>query len=268
MSIGPAAGVAAAVDLERRFAAVARLYGAAALRRFCAARVCVIGLGGVGSWAVEALARSGIGYLRLIDLDIVVESNVNRQLQALSAEIGHAKVAVSAQRIAGINPYCRVDAVEEHVVADNVAGLLAEGIDWVIDCADDFRAKAAIIAHCRERHLSILTVGAAGGVSDPLRIRLADLTAAVQDRLLARTRKQLRQRHAFSRDPHQRFGVPCVYSTEAPRYATADGGVSGVRPAGTGGLSCSAGLGSAMPVTASFGLIAVAHVLAQLARQA
>jgi len=257
---------ASAADLRRRFAGVANVYGARALARFAAAHVCVVGVGGVGSWAVEALARSGIGRATLIDADIVVESNVNRQLCALSAEIGRAKVAVLAERIAGINPQCAVDTIEEQVDGDNAQRLLDRGCDVVLDCADAFRAKAAMIAWCRARERPILTVGGAGGMRDPLRIRVDDLSRTRADALLARTRKQLRARHGFPRTAGQPFDVPCVYSLEQPVYASA-GGIGPARPPdrAAAGLSCAGSLGSSMPVTAAFGLIAAAQVLDWLA---
>lgn len=260
--------MAEAQDIERRFTGVSRVYGADAAVRFAAAHVCVIGVGGVGSWATEALARSGIGALTLVDLDIVVESNVNRQVHALSSTIGRPKVAVMAERIAAIHPACRVHAVDDRVTPDNVAELLAAHFDAVIDTADSFRAKAAIIAHCKRNKRRLVTVGGAGGVTDPLRIRIADLTRAVQDPLLARTRKLLRARYGFTRNPKRRFDVPCVYSSEQPRYPAADGGVAARKPdrGPRTGLNCATGFGSIITVTATMGLVAATHVVERLAR--
>ncbi|MGE0383261.1 MAG: ThiF family adenylyltransferase [Gammaproteobacteria bacterium] len=258
------------IDLERRFAGVRRLYGAKAFARIAAARVCIVGVGGVGSWCAEALARSGVGALVLVDLDIVVESNVNRQLQALSAEIGRPKVEVLAERIAGINPHCAVRALEDRIDSRNVQALLTPDLDFVVDCADNFHAKAAIIAHCKRSRIRIVTIGGAGGVSDPLLIRAADLTRTVQDPLLAKTRKHLRGHYGYTRNPQRRFEVPAVFSAEQPRYPTADGGLSLAPPpdAALRGLGCATGVGSAMPVTATFAMVAAAHVLRKLATPA
>ena len=254
-------------DLERRFGGTRRVYGPAA-KRFAAAHVCVIGVGGVGSWAVEALARSGIGALTLVDLDHVAESNINRQLHALDSTLGRSKTDVLAERVEDINPVCRVECVEAFVTPENTAELLSRGYDHVIDCIDNFRAKAALIAHCRRNRLGLVTIGGAGGQVDPTRIRVSDLARSAQDPLLARVRKLLRQDYGFSRNPRRRFDVPCVWSDEPMVFPSADGGVCLQRPAGTEvrDLSCAGGIGSAMTVTATFALVAVSHVLKRLGR--
>jgi len=152
------------IDFERRFGGIARLYGAAALSRFRAARVCVVGVGGVGSWIVEALARSAIGHLTLIDLDNVAESNINRQIQALSATLGQAKVTALAQRIELINPYCRVTEIEDFVTPDNLDTMIgAHDFDYVIDAIDSVKAKSALIAYCSAHAIPLITIGSAGG---------------------------------------------------------------------------------------------------------
>jgi tRNA threonylcarbamoyladenosine dehydratase len=256
-------------DFARRFGGIARVYGAAALERFAAARVAVIGVGGVGSWAVEALARSGIGALTLVDLDQVAESNINRQLLALDSTLGRAKVEVLRERVLDINPACRVSVIEEFIDSDNVATILHRGPDQVVDCIDGARAKAALIAHCRGQGMPLVTVGGAGGQVDPTRIRLTDLAQSAHDPLLARVRRLLRQEYGFSSDPKQRFGVPCVWSDEPMAFRGADGEVCPQAPAGAEprSLSCAGGIGSVMTVTASFGLVAVAEVLRRLAAQ-
>lgn len=250
---------APSADPERRFGGITRLYGAAAAARFARAHVCVIGIGGVGSWAVEALARSGVGRLTLIDLDHVAESNVNRQVHALDATLGQAKVQAMGARVQAINPACTVTPVDDFIDPDNCATLLAGGFDHVVDAIDHVRAKVALIAHCRRQGLALVTVGGAGGRSDPGCVRVADLARTAQDPLLAKVRQRLRKAHGFPRDPRRRFGVPCVYA-DAPLQLP-----PGARSAG--GLSC-AGLGSAVAVTATFGLFAAAHVLAALAADA
>jgi tRNA A37 threonylcarbamoyladenosine dehydratase len=256
-------------DVERRFAGISRLYGDAALGKFRQAHVCVIGIGGVGSWAAEALARSAIGRITLIDLDHVAESNINRQLPALTSTLGMAKVQVMAERIAQINPACEVTAVEEFITTDNLEQQIDRRFDYVIDCIDGFRTKARLIAHCRRNRIPLVTVGGAGGQTDPTRIRVADLSRTEHDALFSKTRKLLRTDYGFTKNPKRRFDVPCVYSLEQPVFTDANGCISQEKPTGTsaGGLTCAGGLGSAMPVTASFGLVAAAHVLNKL-RQA
>ena len=255
------------IDFDRRFGGVARLYGAAALSRFRAAHIAVIGVGGVGSWVVEALARSAIGTITLIDLDQVAESNINRQIQATSASLGQAKVSALAERIAGINPFCVVHEVEDFITPDNLAELVgAAGFDYVIDAIDDVRAKTALIAFCREQQLPLITIGAAGGQTDPGKIEIRDLSRTEQEPLLALVRKRLRQNFGFPRGAKSKFGIEAVFSMEVlttpaevcetPESAAQDTALSG--------LNC-AGFGSSVVVTASFGLRAAARVLQVLA---
>jgi tRNA A37 threonylcarbamoyladenosine dehydratase len=256
-------------DLERRFAAIGRLYGNQALARFTRAHVCVLGIGGVGSWAAEALARSAIGQLTLVDLDHVAESNINRQLHALSATLGMAKVQVMAERIQQINPACKVTAIEEFLTVGNLETLLAENHDFIIDCIDGFRTKARLIAYCRRNRIRLITVGGAGGQTDPTRIRVADLSRTEHDALFSKTRKLLRQTYGFPTNLQRRFDIPCVYSLEQPVFPAENGEVSPEKPAAetVGDLTCAGGLGSAVTVTASFGLVAAAHVLQKLSEQ-
>lgn len=257
-------------DLQRRFGGVARTYGIAKLERFTQAHVCVIGTGGVGSWAVEALARSGIGELTLIDLDNVAESNINRQLVALSSTLGMAKIEVLRQRTAEINPVCQVNLIEDFIDADNIPRLFSaeaeKRYDYVIDCIDNFRVKSELIAYCRRNKIPIITIGGAGGQADPTKIRLTDLARSLHDPLLSRVRKQLRQEYGFSRNPKRRFDVACVWSEEQMVFPDVLGGVTRERPeaAPAEGLSCAGGIGSMMTVTASFALFAVSYVLNKL----
>jgi tRNA A37 threonylcarbamoyladenosine dehydratase len=252
------------LDTERRFGGIVRLYGQQALERFSHAHVAVIGVGGVGSWAVEALARSGIGAMTLYDLDHVAESNVNRQLHAIEANFGKAKVAALAERIVGINPQCQVNAIEVFVEPATLAMLVDVGFDYVIDCIDNFRNKAALIAYCRRNRIPVVTVGGAGGQTDPTKIRLADMSRSEQDPLLAKCRKLLRKEYGFPTNTKRRFDVPCVYSTEQQRYPDDQGEVCLERSATLqSSLNCG-GYGSVMTVTASFGLVAVSHVLRRI----
>ena len=251
------------VDYTRRFAGVARLYGAEGLARLQAAHVCVVGIGGVGSWAAEALARTAVGALTLIDLDMVAESNVNRQIHALGDEFGKAKVRAMAERIAAINPACRVHEVEDFVTEENLDALLGAGYDYVIDAIDQTRIKVAMIARCVERGIPIVTAGGAGGQIDPTRITIADLSRTEQDPLLAKVRSQLRKTYGFPRDPRRKFGVEAVYSDEPLRAPGAgEGAACDARPAGSG-LNC-AGYGSSVCITAPFGLFAAGIVLRRL----
>lgn len=247
-------------DTSRRFGGIDRLYGPGSLARLAAAHVCVIGIGGVGSWAAEALARSGVGRLTLIDLDHVAESNVNRQVHALEGTLGRAKVLAMGERIGQINPACTVVCVEEFVTAENVAALLP-ACGAVLDCIDQVRAKAALIAHCRRLGLPVVTTGGAGGRTDPTQIRIDDLSRTVQDALASKLRASLRKDYGFSRDPKKKFGVPCVFSAEPLRRpAGADSCELDDHPAGLHGLNC-AGYGSSVAVTAGFGCAAAAHCL-------
>jgi tRNA A37 threonylcarbamoyladenosine dehydratase len=252
-------------DFNRRFGGIARLYGQSGLAAFTRAHIAVIGIGGVGSWAVEALARSGIGALSLFDLDHIAESNANRQLPALEGEFGRAKVIAMAERVRLINPGCRITTFETFIEVDNTELITTGGFDFVIDCIDSFRIKAAMIAACRRNKIPIVTIGGAGGQVDPTRIRLADLSRTEHDPLLSKTRKLLRRKFGFSSNPKRRFDVPAVYSSEQQVYPTVEGAVCMDKPTAVeGSLNCG-GYGSAMTVTASFAMAAVSQVLGRLA---
>lgn len=263
-------------DAERRFGGLARLYGPdapAALRR---AHVAVAGLGGVGSWTAEALARCGVGALTLIDLDHIAESNVNRQIHALSDTLGQAKIEAMAQRIGQINPACAVTRVDEFVAPDNVMQVLGGPYAAIVDCTDQAAAKIAMILHARQRGVPLLLCGGAGGKTDPLALRAGDLSEAVNDALLAKLRNKLRREHGFPgpRTPTARSAngcrawacVPCG-STSPPSCPTPGPAPSRARtiwarpgPARPQGLSC-AGYGSVVTVTAAMGLAAANEVL-------
>ena len=259
-----------AIDFERRFGGIARLYGESALTSFKQAHVCVIGVGGVGSWAVEGLARSAIGKITMIDLDHLSESNVNRQLHALTDTLGKSKVDALAERIAQINPYCVVTRIEEFIDPDNVATLIPVGqFDYVIDAIDNTRAKTALVVHCRANHIPLVTIGSAGGQVDPTRIAVCDLSRTEQEPLLARVRKRLRRLHGFPRGTKNKFGIDAVYSTEPvrhPELCATDDETNFETNEGLNGLNC-AGYGSAVVVTASFGFVAAGLVLRKLAEQ-
>jgi tRNA A37 threonylcarbamoyladenosine dehydratase len=255
-------------DLQRRFGGIARLYGQPALERFQQAHVCVVGVGGVGCWAAEALARSGIGRITLVDLDNVAESNVNRQIHALDDAFGKAKVTAMAERIQAINPSCAVTQVEDFVTAENLDAMLGVGFDYVIDAIDSAKIKAAMVHWCKRNKVRLIASGGAGGRVDPSRIQFSDLSRTMQDPLLSRVRTLLRRDYGFPRDTARKFGVECVFSSEPLRQPVTgpacDVDAGAQHPAG---LNC-AGYGSAMTVTATFGLLMVSRVLGALQRQA
>lgn len=244
-------------DLERRFGGLRRLHGVSAYEKLRAARVAIIGVGGVGSWAVESLARSGVARLILIDLDHIAESNINRQVHALEPTLGQAKVQALQDRISLIHPACEVRSIEEFIDEDNVNALLcAEDVDVVMDCCDQVRAKAALAAWCRQHAKPFVTVGAAGGKSSPQLVEVADLAEVTHDPLLASVRQRLRQRHGFPRKGS--LGVTCVFSREPvlpPQDAVCD-----VDATHDGSLNCH-GYGSSVTVTATFGFVAAAQCI-------
>ncbi|RME33413.1 MAG: tRNA threonylcarbamoyladenosine dehydratase, partial [Gammaproteobacteria bacterium] len=200
-----------------RFGGISRLYGEQALACLRQAHVGVIGLGGVGSWAVEALARTGIGNLTLVDMDEICVSNVNRQLHALEGAIGRSKAEVLAERVRAINPSCRTRAINRFFRQESAEAILAAGYDCVIDAIDSVREKCLLIAACREHHIPLIVTGGAGGRRDPGRIEVADLARAHGDRLLRKVRGELRRTYGFPRSG-RRFGIECVFSGEQPSW--------------------------------------------------
>ena len=258
--------------LDERFRGIDRLYGKGSAARLAGAHVCVVGVGGVGSWAVEALARSGIGRLTLIDGDDVCVGNTNRQLHALEGEYGRAKVDVMAARARAINPAIEVDAIAQFLTPANLDELLGRGYDFVIDACDAFRVKVEMIAWCRRRKIPLIVSGSAGGRTDPTLVRVRDLSKTEHDAMLALIRRKLREEFGFPRGPKRYFGVQAVYSLENVRYPQADGTVCGTRPAVSGEagfkLDCGGGLGAATHVTATFAFAAVSRAIARLLKRA
>jgi tRNA A37 threonylcarbamoyladenosine dehydratase len=257
--------------LDERFRGIDRLYGAGATVRLAAAHVCIVGIGGVGSWAVEALARSGVGKLTLIDADDICLSNTNRQLHALEGEYGKPKVGVMAARARAINLRIEVEPIAEFLTPSNLEALLGRGYDLVIDCCDAFRVKVEMIAWCRRRKIPLIVSGSAGGRTDPTLVRVRDLSKTEHDAMLALVRKKLRDEFSFPRGPKRYFGVQAVYSLENVRYPQADGSVCGTRPTASGEaglkLDCGAGLGAATHVTAAFAFAAVSRAIERLLRR-
>jgi len=256
-------------DYHRRFGGVARLYGALGLARLEAANVCVIGIGGVGSWAAEALARNAVGRVTLIDLDHIAPSNTNRQIHALGDAYGRAKVEAMAERMVAINPRCRVSQIDDFVTEDNVADLLG-GFDYVIDAIDAVKVKTAILGWARGHGARVITCGGAGGQLDPTRVRIEDLARTVQDPLLAKVRGNLRRQWGFPRDPKKKFGIQAVYSDEPLRYPEPEQQaceIDEIPPTprqAPQGLAC-AGFGSSVAVTAVFGFVAASAVIGAIA---
>lgn len=264
-------------DLARRFGSLSRLYGPEAPARLQNSHVAVAGLGGVGSWTVEALARCGVGALTLIDLDHIAESNVNRQIHALTSTLGQSKVEAMAERVLAINPECRITRVDDFVSPDNVADVLPGPYSVIVDCTDQAAAKIAMILHARALGVPMLLCGGAGGKTDPLALRAGDLSAAVNDALLAKLRNKLRREHGFARasDRHGRalkrvpkmgihalwFDQPAILPAAwtRPTEGEDDMGAAGQAPAPQG-LSC-AGYGSVVTVTAAMGMAAANEAL-------
>lgn len=254
-------------DPDPRFAGIERLYGAGAQAILASSHVCVIGLGGVGSWAAEALARSGIGALTLVDGDEVCVSNVNRQSHALDGQFGRAKVDVIAERVRAIDPACRVTATQRFVTPEGVPTLFDAPFDYVFDACDALQVKIDVAAFCRRRKTPIIVCGSAGGRVDPTRIVVRDLAKTEQDVLLAKVRRGLRDEYGWTRNPDRYFGVLAVYSMEPARYVQADGRMACVKPQDAEAafrIECGGGLGSAMHVTAAFGLVAVGRIIERI----
>jgi tRNA A37 threonylcarbamoyladenosine dehydratase len=253
---------------DQRFGGVSRVYGQQALNHFQQLHIVVAGLGGVGSWAVEALARTGIGKLTLIDLDDVCTTNINRQLPATDDTIGQLKTEVLAQRVKSINPNCEVKVIDDFLLPENFEEYLT-GADAVLDAIDSVNTKAALVAWCKRRKLRLVVCGGAGGQIDPGMIRVGDLAKAKQDPLLAKVRSQLRRDYGFSKNPKRKWGVDCVYSEEQLRYPVISGELEGevtLQKPGSGSMrmDCSTGFGAAMVVTCSFAMQATATLLKRL----
>jgi len=243
---------------DRRFTGVARLYGVLGAQRIAAAHVAVIGIGGVGSWAAEALARSGVGHLTLVDLDHVAESNINRQIHAVEASLGQAKVLAMRDRILSFNPACQVTCVEEFVEPGNWPTLLPQGVTAVIDACDQVKAKTAMAVWARKTRTLFISVGAAGGKRQAHLVDIDDLTHTTHDPLLAQLRYRLRKEHDAPRQG-RKIGVACVFSREAVKAPDASCAVEG-----DGTLNCH-GYGSVVSVTATFGQCAAGWILDRLA---
>ncbi len=249
-------------DYSQRFGGIQRLYGTAAVDVLREMHVFVAGVGGVGSWVVEALARTGVGQLTFIDGDTVDVGNANRQLHTQTDTFGQSKVEVMARRVRQINPDCEVNAIHEYVNMENMHGYLDGGYDYVIDALDSIKFKSNMIAYCKRNKIPVVATGGAGGLTDPGMIQVADLSKTFNDPLAAKVRSRLRGEFNFSRNPKRSFGVECVFSSQQQVYPKADGSVSHEKPGIHGvSLDCRFGYGSASFVTASFGFLAASRAV-------
>jgi len=251
-------------EYQQRFSGIERLYGKQAFSWLRNMRVCVIGLGGVGSWAVEALARSGVEHLLLIDYDEIALTNINRQIHALDSTLGEKKAQALQQRVAEINPACQCDVIDDFTTDRNLFDHLPAdaGIDYVLDAIDSIKFKAALIYYCKRNKIPVITTGAAGGLTDPTQIMIKDLTRTYNDPLAAKVRAQLRAQHGYTRNLKRYFGVECVFSAQQQAYPREDGSIGHQKPGIHGvHLDCTMGYGSASFVTATMGFVAVSRAI-------
>ncbi len=252
---------------EHRFGGLFRLYGKAAMEALRQAHVLIVGVGGVGSWVGEALARSGIGHLTLVDWDDICFSNTNRQIHAMTGTAGRAKVDILSERIHLINPQCNVSPIREFYTDQNADELITGNLAYVVDAIDRKNAKIHLITHCKQLGVPVIVSGGAGGRIDPAQIRLADLRDSYNDPLLAQIRKQLRRNLGMRGQHKKKFHIPCVFSAEEIRYPHPEGGVCLQKPAAGEGpkqLDCQFGFGSATFVTGSFGFAMAARIINDL----
>ena len=250
---------------ETRFAGIQRLYGvdnAALIKNF---HVCVIGIGGVGSWVAESLVRTGVGEITLIDNDEISESNINRQVHALTDTIGKQKVTVMAERLLQINPDLKCHIIDDYITVKTYEDYLSRGYDYVVDAIDSIKFKTLMISYCKSNKIKIFMIGGAGGLTDPSQIEIKDLNKTRNDPLSAKVRSQLRQRYNFSRNTKRRFGIECIFSPQHQMYPKPDGSVSQDKPGIHGvSLDCRFGYGASAFVTATFGFMAAARVVEKL----
>ena len=255
---------------ELRFGGIQRLYGRKALTKFQQSHICVIGIGGVGSWAVEAFARSGIGKITVIDMDDVCVTNTNRQIHALTDNVGKLKAEVIADRCRAINPDIEVTVIDDFIDKQNCFEYLSDEFDYIFDAIDSIHAKVALVAHCKRNKYPLLTCGGAGGQLDPTQIQVTDLAKTIQDPLAAKVRSELRRHFNFSKNPKRRFHVYCVFSTEQLSYPDMNGEVCKEKAESDGNMKmdCASGFGASTMVTASFAFIGSAFILNKIADKA
>ena len=246
-------------NYEQRFGGIGRLYTPEGLAKLRQSHVCVIGIGGVGSWAVEALARTGIGKITMIDMDDICVTNINRQIHAMTGTVAQLKTEAMKERVERINPECVVEIIDDFISPENIPEYLNRGYDYVLDAIDSVRTKAALIAYCKRNKIKLITTGGAGGQTDPSQIQIADLSKTIQDPLASRVRSLLRKEYNFSQNPKRKFGIDCVFSTQPlifPKMGE-DCEVSAT-------MNCANGFGAVTMVTATFGFFAVSRLVDKL----
>ncbi|QLB13930.1 tRNA A37 threonylcarbamoyladenosine dehydratase [Bisgaardia hudsonensis] len=249
-------------NYEQRFGGIGRLYGSLELDILRQSHICVIGIGGVGSWVVEALARSGIGNITMIDMDDICVTNINRQIHSLSGNIGKLKTEAMQERVALINPECNVQIIDDFISPENISQYITDSYDYVIDAIDNVRTKAALIAYCKRNKIKIIMVGGAGGQTDPSQIKITDLSKTIQDPLAAKVRSILRKEYHFSQNIKRKFGIDCVFSTQPLIFPKIQGdcNISAT-------MNCANGFGAATMITATFGFFAVSRVIDKLLKK-
>ncbi|BCE00952.1 tRNA cyclic N6-threonylcarbamoyladenosine(37) synthase TcdA [Marinicellulosiphila megalodicopiae] len=255
--------------MKERFGGIERLYGTQVFQAFLQTHVCIIGIGGVGSWVAEGLARSGIGEITLIDMDDICVTNINRQIHALTSNVGELKTEAMAARLKDINPDIKVNIEDCFLTRENTRELIGEKYDYIFDAIDSVKPKAQLIWHCKRNKIPLLCAGGAGGLVDPSKIEICDLFKTFNDALAAKTRNWLRREYNYSTNPKRKLDVEFVFSTEQARFPKADGTVCHSKSEMEGNikLDCSTGFGSSTAVTASFGMRAVGHILNKIAKK-
>jgi len=253
-------------DFESRFGGIVRLYGIKGMVKIRHAKILIVGIGGVGSWVAEALARTGIGHMTLVDLDDVCVTNINRQVHALNGTVGKFKVDVMKERVELINPFCEVDTKQCFFSPKNLGVVFDKPYDFVVDACDDFTNKCYLIDYCRKNKVPLVVMGGAGGKTDPLQIRVTDMATSANDRLLAKLRKKLRQDFSFPQKDESDFGVWSVWSHERAVYPTPDGCVTHQAPGIAKNMDCSEGFGSASFVTGAFAFATSSLVIREITK--
>ena len=246
-------------NYEQRFGGIGRLYTPEGLSKLRQAHVCVIGIGGVGSWAVEALARTGIGKITMIDMDDICVTNINRQIHSMTGTVAQLKTESMKERVERINPECVVEIIDDFILPENIPEYLNRGYDYVIDAIDSVKTKAALIAYCKRNKIKLITTGGAGGQTDPSQIQIADLSKTIQDPLASKVRSLLRKEYNFSQNPKRKFGVDCVFSTQPLIFPK-----MGESCEISATMNCANGFGAVTMVTATFGFFAVSRVVDKL----
>ena len=246
-------------NYEQRFGGIGRLYTPEGLAKLRQSHVCVIGIGGVGSWAVEALARTGIGKITMIDMDDICVTNINRQIHAMTGTVAQLKTEAMKERVERINPECVVEIIDDFISPENIPEYLNRGYDYVLDAIDSVRTKAALIAYCKRNKIKLITTGGAGGQTDPSQIQIADLSKTIQDPLASRVRSLLRKEYNFSQNPKRKFGIDCVFSTQPLIFPKIG---EGCEVSAT--MNCANGFGAVTMVTATFGFFAASRLVDKL----